>query len=87
MGFPVVLKIVSPEILHKTKRACWSACGRLGTSKGRDDHGQREEYDAKVNLMGARWADADGCQEVIVGAVTDPSFGKPSRSAWAARRG
>jgi acyl-CoA synthetase (NDP forming) len=26
IGFPVVLKIVSPEILHKTEReACWSA--------------------------------------------------------------
>ena len=80
MGFPVVLKIVSPEILHKTE-----AGGVLvGVRSAADVEAgfatimaNAKKYDAKANLMGVQVQQMlTGGQEVIVGAVTDPSFGK-----------
>jgi acetyl coenzyme A synthetase (ADP forming)-like protein len=80
MGFPVVLKIVSPDILHKTE-----AGGVLvglknpeEVSKGYDTilaNAKRYKADAKINGVQVQQMLAGG-QEVIVGAVTDPSFGK-----------
>ncbi len=81
IGFPVVMKIVSEDILHKTEAG--------GVLVGVADREQAER--AYQTLMGnARAYKADavltGVQvqqqvsrkgvEVIVGAVTDPSFGK-----------
>ncbi|HEY2864279.1 MAG TPA: acetate--CoA ligase family protein, partial [Casimicrobiaceae bacterium] len=80
MGFPVVLKIVSPEILHKTE-----AGGVLVGVKSADEAekgfatimANAKKYDAKANLLGVQVQQMlQGGQEVIVGAVTDPSFGK-----------
>jgi acetyl coenzyme A synthetase (ADP forming)-like protein len=80
MGFPVVLKIVSPEILHKTE-----AGGVLVGMKSAEDVQQgfdtimanARKYNAKANLLGVQVQQMlSGGQEVIVGAVTDPSFGK-----------
>ena len=80
MGFPVVLKIVSPEILHKTE-----AGGVLVGVKSADevDKGfatimaNAKKYDAKAKLLGVQVQQMlAGGQEVIIGAVTDPSFGK-----------
>ena len=80
MGFPVVLKIVSPEILHKTE-----AGGVLVGAKSADDvqkgfdtiMANAKKYDAKATLLGVQVQQMlAGGQEVIVGAVTDPSFGK-----------
>ncbi len=80
MGFPVVLKIVSPQILHKTE-----AGGVLvgvdsadAAKKGFDTiMANARKYDAKANLLGVQVQQMlKGGQEVIVGAVTDPSFGK-----------
>jgi acetyl coenzyme A synthetase (ADP forming)-like protein len=80
MGFPVVLKIVSPEILHKTE-----AGGVLVGVKNTDEVGRgfdsimanAKKYDAKAQLLGVQVQQMlSGGQEVIVGAVTDPSFGK-----------
>jgi acetyl coenzyme A synthetase (ADP forming)-like protein len=81
MGYPVVLKIVSPDILHKTE-----AGGVLvGVASA---NAVREGYDTIVRNATAYEAGAridgvqvqqmlpSGAQEVIVGAVTDPSFGK-----------
>jgi acetyl coenzyme A synthetase (ADP forming)-like protein len=80
MGFPVVLKIVSPEILHKTEAG--------GVIVGVKSAGEVEKgfamimanakkYDAKANLLGVQVQQMLlGGQEVIIGAVTDPSFGK-----------
>src|SRR5437588_12611282 len=80
MGFPVVLKIVSPEILHKTE-----AGGVLVGLKSADD--VQKGYDtivanakksnAKATIQGVQVQQMlAGGQEVIVGAVTDQSFGK-----------
>jgi len=80
MGFPVVLKIVSPEILHKTEAG--------GVLVGVKDAAAVEQgyatimanakkYNAKANLVGVQVQQMlGGGQEVIIGAVTDPSFGK-----------
>jgi acetyl coenzyme A synthetase (ADP forming)-like protein len=80
MGFPVVLKIVSPEILHKTEAG--------GVLVGVKDVAAAEQgfatimanakkYDAKANLVGVQVQQMlQGGQEVIIGAVSDPSFGK-----------
>src|SRR5208283_3632982 len=80
MGFPVVLKIVSPEILHKTE-----AGGVLVGVKNAEDvvkgfdtiMANAKKYDAKANLLGVQVQQMlSGGQEVIIGAVTDPAFGK-----------
>src|SRR6202022_1578478 len=80
MGFPVVLKIVSPEILHKTEAG--------GVIVGVKSAGEVEKgfatimanakkYDGKATLLGVQVEQMLlGGQEVIIGAVTDPSFGK-----------
>lgn len=80
MGFPVVLKIVSPQILHKTE-----AGGVLVGVKNADEArsgfqkiiDNAKAYDAKADIHGVQVQQMlKGGQEVIVGAVTDPSFGK-----------
>jgi acyl-CoA synthetase (NDP forming) len=80
MGYPVVLKIVSPQILHKTE-----AGGVLVGVKSADEVAKGFEtimanarrYDASATLLGVQVQQMlAGGQEVIVGAVTDPSFGK-----------
>jgi len=80
MGFPVVLKIVSPTILHKTE-----AGGVLVGVKTKEDvergfttiMDNAKKYDPKADLLGVQVQQMlSGGQEVIIGAVTDPSFGK-----------
>src|SRR5438067_200830 len=80
MGFPVVLKIVSPEILHKTE-----AGGVLVGVKSAQEAekgfatimANAKKYDAKAKLLGVQVQQMlAGGQEVIIGAVTDLSFGK-----------
>src|SRR6478609_203309 len=80
MGFPVVLKIVSPDILHKTE-----AGGVLVGVKSADEAksgydtiiANAKKYNAKANVVGVQVQQMlGGGQEVIVGAVTDPVFGK-----------
>src|SRR5678815_4581923 len=79
MGFPVVLKIVSPEILHKTE-----AGGVLVGVKNAEDVqkgfdtiiANAKKYNASANILGVQVQQMlTGGQEVIVGAVTDPVFG------------
>ena len=79
MGYPVVAKIVSPDILHKTE-----ANGVLvGLASGDE---VREGFDTIVRNANAYKSDAriTGVQiqqmlpegtEVLVGAIKDPSFG------------
>jgi acetyl coenzyme A synthetase (ADP forming)-like protein len=80
IGFPVVLKIVSPEILHKTE-----AGGVLVGVKSAADveagfaaiMASARKYSATAKLLGVQVQQMlTGGQEVIIGAVTDPSFGK-----------
>lgn len=80
IGFPVVMKIVSPDILHKTEAG--------GVLVGLDDPQKVEQgyqtildnakrYNAKADIVGVQVQKMiGGGQEVIIGAVTDPSFGK-----------
>ena len=80
MGFPVVMKIVSPDILHKTEAG--------GVVVGVKTAGDAEKaYDAILANAKKYKADAkiEGIQvqqmlaggtEVIVGSITDGSFGK-----------
>ncbi|WP_420991739.1 acetate--CoA ligase family protein [Cupriavidus sp. 30B13] len=80
MGYPVVLKIVSPDILHKTEAG--------GVLVGLKDAAEVERgylaivdnarrYDAQARIVGVQVQQMiPGGQEVIIGAVTDPSFGK-----------
>jgi acyl-CoA synthetase (NDP forming) len=80
MGFPVVMKIVSPDILHKTE-----AGGVIVGVKNADEAATAYEqivanakkYNAKANIQGVQVQQMiKGGQEVIVGATTDGSFGK-----------
>src|SRR5439155_15076576 len=80
IGFPVVLKIVSPEILHKTEaggvlvgvKNAAEACKGFDTILA-----NAKKYNRKATVLGVQVQQMlGGGQEVIVGAVTDPSFGK-----------
>jgi acetyl coenzyme A synthetase (ADP forming)-like protein len=80
MGLPVVLKIVSPDILHKTEAG--------GVLVGIDSpHDVKGGYERIVAAAKAYAPDAEilgvqvqqmvpAGQEVIIGATTDPTFGK-----------
>jgi len=80
IGYPVVLKIVSPQILHKTE-----AGGVLVGVKSPADVrkgfativANAKKYSRKAEILGVQVQQmVGGGQEVIIGAVTDPSFGK-----------
>src|ERR1700690_1070910 len=79
-GFPVVMKIVSPDILHKTE-----AGGVMVGVKTAADvaanyatilaNAKKYKSDARIEGIQVQQM-LTGGQEVIVGAVTDGSFGK-----------
>ncbi|NDP47390.1 MAG: CoA-binding protein [Sulfuriferula multivorans] len=80
MGFPVVMKIVSPDILHKTE-----AGGVLVGVKSAEEAAKgfdtiianAKKYKADADIHGVQVQQMlKGGQEVIIGAVTDDSFGK-----------
>ena len=80
IGLPVVLKIVSPDILHKTE-----AGGVLVGLTSPDavaagfqtivDNARAYNADAVITGIQVQQMLAEG-QEVIIGSVTDPTFGK-----------
>ena len=82
IGYPVVLKIVSPDILHKTE------AGGVLTDISSDDEirsgydsiiGNAHAYKSGADITGVQvqqMLSGDGALEVIIGAVTDQSFGK-----------
>jgi acetyl coenzyme A synthetase (ADP forming)-like protein len=80
MGFPIVMKIVSPDILHKTE------AGGVIVGVASGDAARRaydtivasaKKYKADASIVGVQiQQQLATAQEVIVGAVTDQSFGK-----------
>jgi len=80
IGFPVVMKIVSPQILHKTD-AGGVVVGVKSAEAAQDAFNQivanarRYKSDATIDGVQVQQMLAGG-QEVIIGAVTDPAFGK-----------
>src|SRR5579863_9763210 len=80
IGFPVVMKIVSPQILHKTE-AGGVMIGVKSADAAKDAYAtilaNAKKYDAKAEILGVQVQHMlTGGQEVIIGAVTDPAFGK-----------
>src|SRR5882757_5010567 len=80
IGFPVVMKIVSPQILHKTE-AGGVIVGVKSAEGAKDAYttivGNAKNYDSKAEILGVQVQQMlTGGQEVIIGAVTDPAFGK-----------
>ncbi|MFC3455667.1 acetate--CoA ligase family protein [Amycolatopsis speibonae] len=80
IGLPVVLKIVSPDILHKTEAG--GVLVGLATADAVADGfrtivGNAKAYDADAGITGVQVQQLlTGGQEVIVGATTDRTFGK-----------
>ncbi|WP_037368185.1 acetate--CoA ligase family protein [Amycolatopsis orientalis] len=80
IGLPVVLKIVSPDILHKTE-AGGVLVGLASEDEVADGYARilanAKAYDASARITGVQVQQMlTGGQEVIIGSVTDPSFGK-----------
>ncbi len=81
IGFPVVMKIVSPDILHKTEAGGVvvgiSDPAAVGPAFDQIVDSARS-YEPNATVLGVQiqQMQTGDAQEVIVGAVTDPSFGK-----------
>jgi len=80
MGFPVVMKIVSPDILHKTE-AGGVMVGVKTAADAEENYetilANAKKYKADAKIEGIQVQQMLlGGQEVIIGAVTDGSFGK-----------
>ena len=74
------MKIVSPQILHKTE-AGGVVVGVKSVEQAKEAYasivGNARKYDAKAEILGVQVQQMlAGGQEVIIGAVTDPAFGK-----------
>jgi acetyl coenzyme A synthetase (ADP forming)-like protein len=80
IGYPVVMKIVSPQILHKTE-AGGVVVGVKNAQQAAEAFASivanARRYDPKASIDGVQVQQMlSGGQEVIIGAVTDPAFGK-----------
>ena len=80
MGFPVVMKIVSPDILHKTE-AGGVLVGVKSAEEAEEAYdiivGNARNYKPDAQILGVQVQQmVKGGQEVIIGSVTDGSFGK-----------
>ena len=79
MGYPVVLKIVSPDILHKTE-AGGVLVGLASAEQVRSGYetivGNAGAYNADAEITGVQVQEmlSEG-QEVLIGAISDPTFG------------
>lgn len=80
LGFPVVAKIVSPEIVHKTD----AKCVKVNLDSPEKVKGAYQEiianaraYDPKARIEGVLlYHMISGGEEVIIGLATDATFGK-----------
>jgi acetyl coenzyme A synthetase (ADP forming)-like protein len=81
IGFPVVLKIVSPDILHKTE-AGGVITGLVKAAEVEQAYARiiknAAAYKKGADVLGVQVQQMlpGGAQEVIIGAISDPSFGK-----------
>ena len=81
IGFPVVMKIVSADILHKTD-AGGVIVGIGSADAAREAYAtiitnaRRYKVDAKIDGVQIQQMLPSGATETLVGAITDPSFGK-----------
>src|SRR3954469_16889256 len=80
MGYPVVMKIVSPDILHKTEAGgvLVGVKSAEEVSKGYETilaNARKYKADAKIDGVQVQQM-LKGGTEVIVGSITDGSFGK-----------
>jgi len=80
IGYPVVMKIISPDILHKTEAGGVivgvKSAAEVATAYG-TIVGNAKKYKADATIAGVQiQAMLSSGTEVIVGALTDPSFGK-----------
>jgi acetyl coenzyme A synthetase (ADP forming)-like protein len=81
IGYPVVMKIVSADILHKTEAGgvkVGVADAAAATAAYDEILASAKAFNAAADVKGIQVQAMlpAGAQEVIVGAVTDPSFGK-----------
>ena len=80
MGYPVVMKIVSPDILHKTEAGgvLVGVKSAEEVAKGYDTIlANAKKYNASAKIDGIQVQQMlKGGTEVIVGSITDGSFGK-----------
>src|SRR5437764_46774 len=80
MGFPVVMKIVSPDILHKTEAGGVVVGVKTATEAEKTyetilANARKYKADAKIEGIQVQQMLAGGT-EVIVGSITDGPFGK-----------
>src|SRR5579883_3602720 len=80
MGFPVVMKIVSPDILHKTEAGGVMVGVKTAAEAEKAyetilSNAKKYKADAKIEGIQVQQMLAGGT-EVIVGSITDGSFGK-----------
>jgi acyl-CoA synthetase (NDP forming) len=80
IGFPVVLKIVSPDIIHKSDAGGVKVNLKNG-AEVRRAYGKilenAKKYDANAQIVGVLVQEmAPQSTEVIVGAIKDPQFGQ-----------
>jgi acetyl coenzyme A synthetase (ADP forming)-like protein len=80
LGAPVAMKIVSPDILHKTEAGgvVVDVRGEQAVAQAYDQIiANARAYDPDAEITGVQVQQMlTGGQEVIVGATTDPTFGK-----------
>ena len=80
IGYPVVLKIASTDILHKTDAGgvLTGLASAAAVEQGYNTIlANARAYKADAHILGVQVQQMlPAAQEVIVGAVTDPSFGK-----------
>src|SRR6201998_1380509 len=80
MGFPVVMKIVSPDILHKTEAGGVGGGGKSAADAEKSYEtilANAKKYKADAKIEGIQVQQMlGGGTEVIVGSITDGSFGK-----------
>ena len=80
LGFPVVMKVVSPDIVHKTEAG--GVVLNVRSAKEAEQAYEKIVAGARAHRRDAKVAGVEiqqmlaGGQEVIVGATNDPSFGK-----------